>query len=95
VDQAIEIMALRQGEAVMQQQSVEADRLCRRLVDTYRCDFVIVEGIAFQRWAPLPYDWQNGVAEPVVSRFGKPPRHLKGPVAVSLATLKWIGGYVF
>jgi hypothetical protein len=51
---------------------------------------VLAEGIAFGRWALLPWDWQRGLEVPVTSKPGKPPRDMRGPVAVSLATLRWI-----
>lgn len=85
-----EVEALGAAERAMQADSEEADRLVGRLVSVYRCDFVLAEGIAFGRWALLPWDWQRGLEVPVTSKPGKPPRDMRGPVAVSLATLRWI-----
>ena len=90
----LEIETLRRAEAAMQSAGCEADRLCRLLVDFYRCDFVIAETIPHGFWARLPWDWQSGVESRVEVRRGKPSRVMAGPVAVSLATLRWIGADV-
>ena len=87
----VEIAAQRRAERRMQVAAEEADSLCRRLVDVYRCDFVIAEQIPEGMWARLPWDWQSGVENPVAVRWGKPPCDLRGPVAVSLASLRRIG----
>ena len=87
----MEIAAQRHAERRMQVESEEADSLCRRLVEVYRCDFVIAQEIPEGQWARLPWEWANGIEHSVTCRVGYPPRELRGPVAVSLATLRRIG----
>lgn len=82
-----EILLLRQGEAVMQAESEEADRLVRSLLPRYACDFVVAN-MPDGCWCRLPWNWQNEINEPVQLRYGRPPSDLKGPVGVSLKTLR-------
>jgi len=86
----LEIEAQRRAEARLNDWSVEADRLCRRLVDVYRCDFVVAEGVGFKRWGKLPRDYKSGIEGPIECGEGMPPRDYRGPVAVTLETLRWI-----
>ena len=83
-----EIAALRFQEKEMQRFGAEADKLCRDLICRFSCDFVIADNMPLGSWAKLPPYWQAGVESPVEPKWGKPPSSLKGPVAVSLATLR-------
>lgn len=82
-----QIVALRETERRMQAASAEADRLIRGLVGVYACDFVLAD-VPDGVWFPLPEGWQRGLADAIVPRQGRPPRGMRGAVAVSLATLR-------
>lgn len=87
-----EITMLRATESQMQVASEAVDRICREMLDTYACTFVLSNDVPYQQWAPLPWGWQAGIENPVTLRRGLPPLTLRGPVAVSVATLQWIYG---
>ncbi|HEV2225016.1 MAG TPA: hypothetical protein VGR84_18640 [Candidatus Acidoferrales bacterium] len=88
-DAQLEIAELRIAEAEVDAVSAEADRIIRGLVGVYKCDFVLTN-VPDGMWFPLPDGWQAGFSNPIVPRFGKPPRDYRGPVAVSIATLRRI-----
>jgi hypothetical protein len=85
-----EIASLRAEEATMQRNSEVVDRWCRDLMGKYACTFVTSDDVPYQCYARLPWDWARGVKVPVTAQRGMPPRDMRGPVAVSTATLKWI-----
>lgn len=75
----------------MQVESDEADKLCRVLVSRYACDFVIAQNMPYRTWGKLPKGWQIEITEPVIPVLGEPHKELRGAVAVSLDTLRWLG----
>lgn len=92
MDAEAEIAALRFEEAQMESASSDADVLVRGLINSYACDFVLAN-VPDGMWFPLPRGWQAGLAEAIKPHYGKPPRALRGAVAVSLKTLREIAKY--
>lgn len=88
MDAAIEIAQLRAQEADADAYNVASDQLIRQLLPHYACDFIVAPSVPDYAWVPLPRDFQTaGVGSPPL-RMGLPPRQHRGPIALSLATLR-------